>query len=929
MHSNRGSALAAAMGLVLSLAACSGAQGTQGPQGAQGATGATGAQGVPGDDGTSTGTISGALTTPNGTGTSPVPGATVSVLPDVKVTATTGADGSYSLAVPIGVYTVVVTKNPGITTTQVTGVSVVAGKTATLNQSVAYSPIALSISSDKTPTSFSAPVGLKAVATGATGPVTYTWTMTSGPYKPAAKPALTASGDSASFTTNTFADMVASNVVVYPKLFLEPRPHFIPISFNQLTQLSYTITVTATDGKYSQTATLKVAPVVTTSGVYAVGANFTAPIGINLVANDPTAATWAWTLTGPAGAPPANLVGDNTQFASFTPTAPGTWTLKNGATTLTVVAGRYIGMGTFVDATADNGARCSTCHAANPPAEFALWKTSAHGNYNFRDKTKPVITMFQQNFASGHYTGECMACHTLGFTVPELFPENEPWIGNGGFADVMKDVDWEIPTVKDTNAWSKLDPNLKALAGVQCENCHGPLSNHMVDLKAYAPQGNFIAGTCLVCHDEPGHHEESAWWVQSPTGHSNVQLAMDEGNNANCGRCHAAQGYAAWRAQVKAGVSGDQSLMIPPNTALNATSNYVASTSAFLTSLGLDKAHVQPQSCEACHDSHMTRLRLPYVSDDPTSNDAWVLKDGGTTGFLPAGFTAQGVGRGALCMTCHNSRVGLHGDGLAPTGGEHGPHTPSQADLLMGQNAYFVSGSYYLSKHALVPDTCVGCHMDNKPASFGTVGGTGVKYGASESSNHTMMADASLCATCHPNATPTLPASDGAPSMMSMLQGQVKTALAGVRAAILAKVNTAIGSGAYSVIVQLSDGTTATLSLTGASNPIAALDISSVHGNKALALTLTNAVTVGGASTKTVTALMSDITVNGVPVIGSVGGSNGQGGTFTDYTTMGKAIWNYSLVSSDGSYGVHNPTFALDVLSATQAKVAALTAIPY
>jgi hypothetical protein len=122
----------------------------------------------------------------------------------------------------------------------------------------------------------------------------------------------------------------------------------------------------------------------------------------------------------------------------------------------------------------------------------------------------------------------------------------------------------------------------------------------------------------------------------SPTGHSNTQLAIDRGNNASCGRCHTAQGYAAWRKQIARGIAGDQPLMIPPNSALNATASWAAATPEYLTSLGLDAAHVQPQTCEACHDSHNTRLRLDYVSNDPTSNDSRVLLDGGTTGVMPA-----------------------------------------------------------------------------------------------------------------------------------------------------------------------------------------------------------------------------------------------------------------------------------------------------
>jgi carboxypeptidase family protein len=909
MSSNhRRGAFAAAVGVLVTLIACSGSQGSQGTAGTPGAPGAAGAAGpqgpagADGRDAVSTGIISGALTTANGAAASPVPGATVSVLPDQKVTATTAADGTFSLTVPVGTYTVVFTKSPGITTTQVAGVSVVAGATATVNQSVAFSPIKLTVAAAKSPAGFGAAAALTAAATGATGPVTYTWTLKSGPYVAAKKPALAASGATATFTTNTFKELLESSVVKYPPLFVEPRPSFIPLSFNQITQASYVVSVTATDGTYSQTATATVAPAVVNAGVIAQGSANMVPVGINLVANDPTASSWAWTLTAPAGAPIAALVGADTQYPSFTPTAAGVWTLKNGATTLTVTAGTYVGMGKFIDAAADETKlRCSTCHLANPPAQFALWQTSRHRNSFFQDSTQKPTYLFEKQFSSGTYSGECLACHAVGFTVPEFFPEGTPAIGNHGFADAMEEVGWSIPTVKTpaATAWAALDPKLKALVGDQCEVCHGPLSAHIspTPLTA-APSGTYSASTCLVCHDEPGHHEEPAWWVKSPTGHANTQLAMDVGANgsADCARCHSAQGFVAWRKQMADGVSGEQPLQVK-----GAGGAYVAATAADLQAMGLDKAHVQPQTCEACHDSHTTRLRIPYEPSDP--NGKLLLKDG-VTGMMPAGFSATGVGMGALCMTCHNSHGGAHGEGLAPTDApgahEYGPHAPTQSDMLMGENAYFVSG-FNLSKHALIVDTCVGCHMKYYPTSFGTVGGTGLKYGAG--GNHTFKADGTVCANCHPNAT------DDA------LQGQVKAGLENVRAAILAKVKAAVGAGAYTVVDAASS---ASIALDG-TNPIVDLDVTTVHGKKALVLTFTNAVAATGS--KRVTVLAGDIAVGGQAVIGSA--------TSADYSTMGKALWNYLLVAQDGSFGVHNPSFALEVLSATQKQVAGLAAIPY
>ena len=155
---------------------------------------------------------------------------------------------------------------------------------------------------------------------------------------------------------------------------------------------------------------------------------------------------------------------------------------------------------------------------------------------------------------------------------------------------------------------------------------------------------------------------------------------------------------------------------------------------------------------------------------------------------------------------------------------------------------------------------------------------------------------------------------------MATLQGQVTVALNDLGAAILAKVNAAIGSSAYTLVPQLSTGVGAAVTVSG--NPIVGLDVVTVHGKKALTLTLTSAIAVGGTSTKSVTVLAGDLQVGGVSVIGTT--SNG------DYTTMSKALWNYLLVKQDGSFGVHNPSFAFEILKTTQAKVAGITtSIPY
>ena len=67
------------------------------------------------------------------------------------------------------------------------------------------------------------------------------------------------------------------------------------------------------------------------------------------------------------------------------------------------------------------------------------------------------------------------------------------------------------------------------------------------------------------------------------------------------------------------------------------------------------KANFSPQTCAVCHDPHdegTVTTTAPGVV-----NDAHVRVTDNTS-LLPGGFIANGVGRGAQCITCHNSRNG-------------------------------------------------------------------------------------------------------------------------------------------------------------------------------------------------------------------------------------------------------------------------------
>jgi hypothetical protein len=263
------------------------------------------------------------------------------------------------------------------------------------------------------------------------------------------------------------------------------------------------------------------------------------------------------------------------------------------------------------------------------------------------------------------------------------------------------------------------------------------------------------------------------------------------------------------------------------------------------------------------------------------SNDAEVRVTDNTN-LLPGGFIANGVGRGAVCITCHNSRNGepvsgagnptLHEDGdsnfgtfgagvLTGAGAYKAPHDAAQGDVLMGRNAYFFGNGQVGQRaaHSFLADTCATCHMQltTPPAAFS---GGGL-YGT----NHGFDASLNICTNCHGNYNG------------GTIQAATNASLATLKAAIESKIKKLSSASA----------TIATVSLqpTAAGSP--AVNVTYNNGTAAL----TNA---------TIQTAMGTTPVNNI---------------------LGKAIWNYYLITNDSSGGIHNPSFIQDVLNVSTTNV--------
>lgn len=355
----------------------------------------------------------------------------------------------------------------------------------------------------------------------------------------------------------------------------------------------------------------------------------------------------------------------------------------------------------------------------------------------------------------------------------------------------------------------------------------------------------FAAGTAPGWVAEGAGADIEAQWAES--GHANAELAKEEAavearqaGTASCARCHASQGFVAWTRQLAAGNPGN---LVGPDGK--------AATVEYMASLGLTREKVRPVDCEACH------------------TETFELRIAGSAPMLPSGFEARGVGDGALCMACHNTRNGQVAWDKQDPGRYTAPHHSAQADVLMGKNVYFLDyADAYVSPHAaFAGDSCVTCHME--------LGG-----------GHTFRASESVCATCHGSGYKAEMVTQPTAILLE------ETAQA-INARFMAQFRDKVTRvGAWDPATD----ETKEIDLPG--SQIVSVTPTGIHGQMGLEMRLKDGTTVQ--------AQLAQIKgADGKPVIPTS-------------DPIVRAIWNYELVLWDGSQGIHNPSFVRAVLTATR-----------
>jgi len=624
-----------------------------------------------------------------------------------------------------------------------------------------------------------------------------------------------------------------------------------PFALEEAAVVMLEVEVVTSSGTYHGEAEIDVAlPYAPATGLQ------TVPIGVPVLLHGKDQTSYDWALTSVPAGSSAALADATTQNPEFTPDISGVYTVQvtelpeeedKVATTLELMIHAGTWRGVIIGQDADgrpvaDGA-CTGCHNDGiAPDKFTPWSKTGHAE------------IFSDNLdTSTHYSSSCFSCHTVGFNTS---------VANGGFDDAADYQDFidagllNNPGDNWTTVLAEYDETAKK-ANIQCENCHGPQDGAQSH-GPYQPEGeprvSISADVCGSCHGEPARHGRYQQWQLS--GHANYELAIDEGNNGSCARCHTGNGFLAWLP-----------VLLDDDPTTDPTANVTVNWSP-------EETH--PQTCATCHDPHA----IGTTTGEPTNA---TVRISGNTPPLIAGFKAVGVGRGAICMTCHNTRRGLYNDktwdSLSASDKSRAPHLGAQADVLMGQNAFFVDTGKR-GPHSFVRDTCVRCHMEETPPPADlsyNLGGT----------NHTFYASNQICAECHSEV------SKSAPFVQEATEAALEELKANIEEAALSLVEDLVAEGN-------------TIDLDGEAtiddaSTIADVEFGESHGRQAFSFTFTDMSTVG------------PIAVSSIDVI--------PAGAADSYTLVEaanpnllKAGWNYNLIHSDGSLGVHNPGFIFGAL---------------
>jgi hypothetical protein len=378
---------------------------------------------------------------------------------------------------------------------------------------------------------------------------------------------------------------------------------------------------------------------------------------------------------------------------------------------------------------------------------------------------------------------------------------------------------------------------------------------------------------CENCHGPAASHAASP---DDPTVVPQVEIAAQV-----CGGCHSANSaytnpptFEEWSASGHSAVVPDVLQIMGSNTNNIRTCGVCHSGSARLAMLDginpagtLTKDYNVPQTCAVCHDPHATNANPVQLRNPTSSFDNFELtsNDVATVATFTNKYNANT--NISLCAQCHNDR------GAAWTDTSRAPHHSLQYNMLLATVGELPDGTTpFAGAHTGLPDSfsgglyatnqCMFCHMSPGASDAGA-------------HNHSLLVNYNACATCHTGNGASLQA-----GWSAVLSNQVSQVIYDLNQWAAAQTNSLLtNNSAVAWEYPSSDG------LTWRADPAS---------GAVLNWSLNNPVSYNGPA------------------------STNQ---FLIATNIMKARFNLYLYLNDGSFGVHNPIYAYQLLDSAAGSV--------
>lgn len=312
---------------------------------------------------------------------------------------------------------------------------------------------------------------------------------------------------------------------------------------------------------------------------------------------------------------------------------------------------------------------CAACHVSTTWKEVHFDHTVAMAVNCQSCHTKAVPV--------DHYTGQCSACHTVKAWRPATFNHQVARATNcqNCHDQVTPANHWtaQCSACHNTRAWRPARFNHQAANATNCQNCHS----------ADRPVGHF-SGQCSACHNPNG-------WLPAHFNHAAAGMSDCQGCHSKdrpaghfSGQCSSCHSTTTWRGAAFShnGLANCSSCHNPPNNHYSGQCSNCHNTTGWS---GAKFTHAGLTDCASCHNPPGGHYSGQCSNCHNTSS--W----GG------AKFSHSGLND---CKSCHSAD--------APSG--HWSGQCSNCHNPNGWNEIKVSGHGFPMDHGDAKGECAACH---------------------------------------------------------------------------------------------------------------------------------------------------------------------------------------------------------------------------